>query len=213
MARPVTRRRFSTLPLAVSLFALVGHLAPAAAVDDKSLVETLRAGGLVIVLRHGATRSDQADADPVDFADIDHQRNLNDQGKAAAVAFGEAFRKIGIPVGRVYTSQFNRAYETATLAGFKDIAKSADLTYTGPSKSPQVDDSRTKALRAMLGTTPQPGTNTVLITHAPNIVAALGSDWDQVKEGEASIFRPANGGYTLIARVQIDEWPRIAAAK
>src|SRR5262249_32285729 len=165
-----------------------------------------------IVLRHGATRSDQSDADPIDFADIDRQRNLNEQGKAAAIAFGEAFRKIGIPVGRVYTSQFNRAYETATLAGFKDIAKSADLTYSGPSKSPQVDDSRTKAFRAMLGTTPQPSTNIVLITHAPNIVAALGSDWDQVKEGEASLFRPANGNYTLIARVQIDEWPRIAAA-
>ena len=33
------------------------------------------------------------------------------------------------------------------------------------------------------------------------------------EEGEASIFRPANGNYTLVARVQIDEWPRIAAAK
>jgi hypothetical protein len=27
-----------------------------------------------------------------------------------------------------------------------------------------------------------------------------------------SIFRPENGGYKLLARVQMDEWPRIAAA-
>jgi hypothetical protein len=31
-----------------------------------------------------------------------------------------------------------------------------------------------------------------------------------VKEGETSIFRPADGGYKLVARVQMDEWPRIA---
>jgi len=48
--------------------------------------------------------------------------------------------------------------------------------------------------------------------HQPNIVAALGKDWFDVKEGEASIFRPADGSYKLIARVQMDEWPRIAAA-
>jgi hypothetical protein len=34
-----------------------------------------------------------------------------------------------------------------------------------------------------------------------------------VKEGEASIFRPENGRYQLIARVQMDEWPRLAGAK
>jgi hypothetical protein len=42
---------------------------------------------------------------------------------------------------------------------------------------------------------------------------ALGKDWFEVKEGEASLFRPENGGYTLFARVQMDEWPRFAAAK
>jgi hypothetical protein len=33
-----------------------------------------------------------------------------------------------------------------------------------------------------------------------------------VKEGEASIFRPEGGSYKLVARLQMDEWPRIAAA-
>ena len=65
----------------------------------------------------------------------------------------------------------------------------------------------------MLGVAPEPGTNTVIITHKPNIVDALGKDWFDVKEGEASIFRPDNGSYRLVARVQMDEWPRLAAAK
>jgi len=57
------------------------------------------------------------------------------------------------------------------------------------------------------------GITVVLITHEPNILYALGKDWFGVKEGEASIFRPENGSYKLIARVQMDEWPRLAAAK
>lgn len=37
-------------------------------------------------------------------------------------------------------------------------------------------------------------------------------DWFDVKEGEASIFRPENGSYKLVARVLMDEWSRIATA-
>ncbi len=209
----ISRRLVAGLALAGGLCAWLGVAPRATAADDKELAQALRAGGLVIVLRHGATRTDQADAEPVDFDNFSAQRNLSDKGKAAATAFGEALRQVGAPVGKVYTSQFNRAYETATLAGFKDIGKTSDLTYTGPSKSPEVNSSRTEAFRKLLGTAPSPGTNTVLVTHAPNIIAALGTDWSEVKEGEASIFRPANGNYTLLARVQIDDWPRIAAAK
>ena len=209
-----SRRTFAALALAAGLSALLGGLAagPAAA-DDKTLAQALRAGGLVIVLRHGATSADQVDAEPVDFDNIAAQRNLNDKGKAAAVAFGNAFRQIGIPVGKVYTSRFNRAYETATLAEFREIEKTPDLTYARSAASPDKNATNAEAFRKLLGTAPQPGTNTVLVTHTPNIVDALGKDWAEVKEGEASIFRPANGNYTLVARVQMDDWPRIAAAK
>jgi broad specificity phosphatase PhoE len=209
-----TRRTFAALAVAAGLSALLGGLAPRpAAADDKELAQALRAGGLVIVLRHGATSADQADAEPVDFDNIAAQRNLNDKGKAAAVAFGTAFRQIGIPVGKVYTSRFNRAYETATLAGFKEIEKTPDLTYARSAASRDQYITSPEAFRKLLGTAPQPGTNTILVTHTPNIVDALAKDWAEVKEGEASIFRPANGNYTLVARVQMDEWPRIAAAK
>ena len=207
-----SRRRFIASALAAGLAGLFGGVG-AAAGDDKELAQALRAGGLVIVLRHGATRSDQTDPEPVDFDNVAAQRNLNDKGKAAAAAFGNALRQIGIPVSKVYTSRFNRAYETATLAGFKEIEKTPDLTYAKSATSPDQNTTNPEAFRKMVGTAPQAGTNTVLVTHTPNIVDALGKDWSEVKEGEASIFRPASGGYTLVARVQMDEWPRIAAAK
>jgi len=79
-----------------------------------NIVKALRAGGFVIVVRHGATFPDQADTDPLNFDNIRGPTNLNDKGKALAKAFGDAIREAGVSVGKVYTSKYNRAYETAS---------------------------------------------------------------------------------------------------
>src|SRR5262245_44480957 len=126
----------------------------------KELVESLRSGGYVIVVRHGATFSNQADTDPFNFDNIAKQRNLNEKGKELAKTFGDAIRQVGIPVGEVYTSNFNRAVETAMLAGFKDIAKTADLTEGGLVVSPDENSRRAAALRKMLAQLPEKGKNT-----------------------------------------------------
>ena len=209
----LSRRTVTALAVSFGLFAMLGIAVPGpAAADDEDIAQALRAGGLVIVVRHGATFPDQADTDPLNFENIAAQRNLNDKGKALAKAFGNALRQVGIPVGKVYTSKYNRAYETAVIAGFKDIEKTADLTEGGLVVSPNENNRRIEAFHKMLGTAPKTDTNTILITHKPNIVDALGKDWFDVKEGEASLFRPENGSYKLFARVQMDEWPRIAVA-
>ena len=207
----LSRPTVAAFALFLGLLALPGFAMPVRAADDAKIVQTLQAGGFVIVVRHGATFPDQADTDPLNFENIAAQRNLNDKGKALAKAFGDAIRQAGVPVGKVYTSKYNRAYETAVIAGFKDIEKTADVTEGGLVVSPNENNRRVVAFRKLLATAPTPGTNTILITHKPNIVDALGKDWFDVKEGEASVFHPANGGYELIARVQMEEWPHIAA--
>jgi phosphohistidine phosphatase SixA len=203
-------KSITALVASVGLFTAFTMTAPAARADDKDIAQALRGGGLVLVVRHGATFPDQADMAPINFDNIASQRNLNDKGKALAKAFGDALRQAGVPVGKVYTSKFNRAYETAFIAGFKDIEKTVDLTEGGLIVSPNENNRRSEAFRKMLAVAPADHTNTILITHQPNIVAALGKDWFDVKEGETSIFRPADGGYKLVARVQMDEWQRIA---
>jgi phosphohistidine phosphatase SixA len=209
----LSRRTITALVVSLGLSATLGTAVPrSAAADNMDIARALRAGGLVVVVRHGATFPDQADTDPLNFENIAAQRNLNDKGKALARAFGEVLRQVGIPVGKVYTSKYNRAYETAVIAGFKDIEKTADLTEGGLVVSPNENNRRIEAFHKMLGTAPNPGTNTILITHKPNIVDALGKDWFDVTEGEASIFHPENGSYKLLARVQMDQWSRILAA-
>ena len=179
--------------------------------DSQQLIRSLRAGGYNIVVRHGATFTNQADTNPFNLEDVAKQRNLNDRGKELAKSFGDAIRRAGLPVGEVYTSKFNRAYETAVLAGFEGIERTIDLTEGGLVVTPDENSRRAEAFRKMLAQVPDKGKNNFFITHKPNIVDALGRDWFDVKEGEASIFKPKGGKYELVARIQMDDWPKLVA--
>jgi broad specificity phosphatase PhoE len=203
----------SLLPLAaVVMFAVAGPVCGQSLPSDLELVRSLRAGGNVIVVRHGATDPDMADTDPLNHDNIAKQRQLSAKGEAAAVALGEAFKSIGIPVGQVYTSRFNRAYQTAKLAGFEPIEKSVDLTEGGLVVSPNENNRRAQALRKLAATPPPAASNVVIVTHKPNILDAFGKDWFEVKEGEATIFKPEGGGYQVVARLQMADWSRLAKA-
>ncbi len=204
------RRIVAAAAIALGLVTLVPAARAQTSVDDVALARALRAGGYVILVRHGATYPDRSATGPLDFHIVGGQRQLNDRGRALARMFGDALREAGVPIGKVYTSTYDRAYETATLAGFKNAEKIVDLTEVGMIIPPDEEDRRAEALRKMLATPPLSGTNTLLVTHKPNLIDALGDDWFGVKEGEASIFRPENGTYVLVARVQMADWPRIA---
>ena len=178
-----------------------------------ALATDLQRGGHVIVVRHGATHANQADLAPLNPEGPGLQRQLNDKGRDAAKAFGAALKAIGVPVGKTYTSRFNRAFETALLAGLADAEKSTDFTETGMVASPNENARRVAALKKLVETPPAAGTTVIVVTHKPNIMETFGKDWFEVREGEASIFRPQPGGGTvLVARVLIEEWPAIAAA-
>jgi broad specificity phosphatase PhoE len=205
-----SRRTVAALVACLGLIGFAVAVTAARAPDDKGLAQGLRSGGFVIVVRHGPTFADIEDGDLLNLDSNAAQLNLNDEGETLARAFGRAMHDVGIPVGRVFTSKYNGAYETAVLAGFDDIVKAPDLTDGGLVIAPREYDRRAEGFRKMLAMPPDAGTNTILITHQRNLVAALGKDWRDAKQGAASIFRPENGSYKLVARVQIAEWPRIA---
>ena len=174
-------------------------------------IAALRQGGHVIVFRHGATFPDQADTDPLNPKNVAQQRQLNDDGRALAKAIGEAMRKLKIPVGEVQTSLFQRAVDTGTLLGFGDAKPTADVTEGGLVVSPNENNRRAQALRKLAGTAPLAGSNVVIVSHKPNIMDAFGKDWFDIREGEASIFKPdGSGGYKLVVRVQAAEWGKLA---
>jgi phosphohistidine phosphatase SixA len=173
----------------------------------------VRGGGHVIVFRHGATHQDQADTDPLNLKNVAQQRQLNDQGRELARAIGNDMRKLKIPVGQVHTSMFNRAVETGTLLGFGAVTTTADVSEGGLVVTPIENNRRAAALRKLAATAPPAGSNGVIVSHKPNIMDAFGKDWFDIREGEASIFKPdGSGGYKLVARVQANEWAKLAAS-
>jgi phosphohistidine phosphatase SixA len=173
-------------------------------------IAALRGGGHVIVIRHGATHADQADTDPLNISDTTKQRHLNDQGRVLAKSIGESMHKLKIPVASVQTSMFFRAMETGRLLGFGEVSTTADITEGGQVVSPNENNRRTAALRKLAATAPPEGSNAILVSHKPNIMDAFGKDWFDVREGEASIFKPDGSGFKLVARVQADDWAKLA---
>ena len=197
--------------LALVVMSLLPVFAFAQTVDLKALVVELKQGGYVIVFRHGATNRDQADTDPLNFDNIAQQRLLSEKGKEVAKQVGEAFKRLEIPLGRVYTSKFNRAVETGKLLSGSEVIPSLDVTEGGLVVTPIENDRRAEALKKMAGTTPEAGKNTLIVTHKPNIVDAFGKDWFEVKEGEASVFKPdASGKAVFVTRVQAVDWIKAA---
>src|SRR5882757_6806734 len=208
-------------PMAVIRFALFcallgllpGTASSQPAPSQAEWINALRQGGHVIVFRHGATFSDQADTDPLNPANVAQQRQLNDEGRALAKSIGESMHKLRIPVGQVQTSMFQRAVDTGTLLGFGDVKPSLDISEGGLVVTPTENKRRAQAFCKLAGTQPPAGSNLVIVSHKPNIMDAFGKDWFDIREGEASVFRPdGNGGYKLIVRVQAGEWGKLAQA-
>jgi len=176
-------------------------------VSPGEIVKSLRDGGYVIVLRHGATHPDQADTDPLNLDNVAKQRQLNDKGRADAKAVGEVLRTAAIRIGKSYSSRFQRAVETARLIGGKDPQTTLDITEGGQVVSPNENTRRAQALRALVSAMPDAGTNTLIVSHKPNIIDAFGKDWFEIREGEASIFKPEGSGKaTLVGKIQITQW-------
>jgi len=202
----------------VALVCAMLGLLPAAAGGQPALsqaewINDLRLGGYVIVLRHGATVSDQAGTDSMSRPNVPAQRQLNEQGRAQAKSIGESLRRLKIPVGLVLTSPIQRAVDTGRLLGFGEVIATPDLAESGHGDSPDENNRRAQAFRKLVAERPPADNNVVIVTHKPNIVDAFGKDWLNVSEGEASVFEPdGNGGIKLIARVQASEWSRLAQA-
>jgi phosphohistidine phosphatase SixA len=199
--------------LLTALFMLLPLAASAQPVPSQAeWINALRKGGHVIVFRHGAT-TDQTNIDSMSRKNVSGNRQLNEQGRAQAKSIGEWMHKLNIPVRQVLTSTTQRAVDTGKLLGFGDVTPTVDLTESGPALAPDENSRRAQALRKLVATRLPADTDLVIVSHRPNIIDAFGKDWQDIHEGEASVFEAdGNGGYRLIARIQAGEWSKLAQA-
>jgi phosphohistidine phosphatase SixA len=190
-------------------------LAPVRAetLSGPALVRALRDGGYVLVMRHPSspqTPPDKAAADP---ANTQLERQLDDTGRRTARAMGEALRSLHIPVGEVLASPTYRAQEAVRLAGLSGARSVAELGEGAQGMMANADAERSAWLRKKAAEAPRAGTNTILVTHTPNLIGAFGQNAAGVAAGEALVFHP-NGKSEpeLVARIKIEEWPKLAGS-
>jgi phosphohistidine phosphatase SixA len=176
---------------------------------DPMLASDLKRGGLVLVLRHAATDFSKPDRDPVDLGDCRTQRNLSQQGRRDARAIGRAVRRLNLRLGPVLASPFCRTRETAELA-FRSPRVSLALLNTVTAVHNARWRRQIRAARRLLGTKPERGRLTVLVTHGSVVADTTGLT---LEEGETLVFRPrGKSRFSLVARTLPAEWRTIRAA-
>ena len=83
-----------------------------------SLIQELQNGGKIIYMRHATTKTDWADQASAELSldDCSTQRELSTAGKLQATQIGNSLRNHKVPIGRVISSEYCRAIDTAQLS-------------------------------------------------------------------------------------------------
>jgi len=196
----------SVLLLAVLL---VTGTARAQTLSGDALVSALRQGGYIIVMRHASSPRETPDKQIANADNANLERQLDTAGRASAAAMGKALRDLRIPIGEVLTSPTYRAFETIRFAQWANPKSYAELGDNGQGMQRVVPQAQGAWLQKRITERPM-GTNTTIVTHLPNLVQAFPQSAADLADGEALIFAPdGKGGATMVARVKIEEWPRM----
>lgn len=165
-------------------------VAPLLAADDgpAALWSRLKAGRLVVLMRHAATVPGIGDPPGFQLASCATQRNLSDAGRESARLIGAAFRRHGVPVERVLASRWCRCLDTAQLAfGRVEPAPMIDSMFRDDDAAGQ---RKLSAVRASLRAFKGPG-NLIMVTHDVNIRALAN---EGVRQGEMVVASIAADG-------------------
>ena len=88
--------------------------------DSKhNIISELKKGGKLIFIRH-AYAPGGGDPENFDIENCATQRNLNVNGRIQSKKIGEFFKKNNVPLGKVFSSEWCRCQDTASIA-FKNF--------------------------------------------------------------------------------------------
>ena len=170
---------------------------PADELKGAALVDALRAGGLVLYMRH----ADQGKLkQPPDCA----VKQLTEEGETQARRVGSALKRAGARIGTFLSSPLCRALQTAKLLDLGEAKVEPALTLT---TQPDVREART----ALFAVAPPAGTTTLLVSHVHGSQKA--GERLFIERAGIVAFRPdGKGGATPVARILPGDWDAILAA-
>lgn len=162
--------------------------------DEAAAWAALRSGGIVL-FRH-AHAPGGGDPPGMRLGDCATQRNLDADGRAQARRIGAAFLAQDVTPGRVLSSQWCRARDTAELAfpGRAESAPAFNSFFDDRARGPE----QTAAAREILLAWRGPGA-LVVATHHINIVGLTGI---APQSGEGIVLANAGGTLSVVGRVR-----------
>jgi phosphohistidine phosphatase SixA len=156
-------------------------------------------------MRHTSSPREAPDKQSANADNVKVERQLDEVGRTTAIAMGKALRDLKIPVGEVLASPTYRALETVKYAQLGNPRTYPELGDNGQSMQGGTP-AQAAWLRQRVTQFPS-RSNTILVTHFPNIRDAF-PQASGVDDGEALVFGPdGKGGAALVARIKIEQWP------
>jgi phosphohistidine phosphatase SixA len=129
---------------------------------NQNLINELKQGGKLIFIRH-AYAPGGGDPKNFDINDCKTQRNLNNSGRNQAKKIGSFFKDNNILIDKVYSSEWCRCKETASIA-FNDFETKSFLNSFFSSQFAKNKDSQMKKLKTFISNWNE-NKNLVFVTH------------------------------------------------
>ena len=130
--------------------------------SKKNIIENLKAGGKLIFIRH-AYAPGGGDPENFNIYDCSTQRNLSESGRIQSKKIGNFFKENKIKIKNVYSSEWCRCKETASLA-FKSFKTKTFLNSFFSSKFAHKKKSQIKDFQKFLNNWDKKN-NLIFITH------------------------------------------------
>ena len=180
----------------LSLTLLLAMPAAAAAADQAEIIDRLKAGGHIPMIRHALA---PGNGDPPNFkiGDCATQRNLDDTGRNQARSIGVWLRNNGISSARVYSSQWCRCLETARLLNLGPVQELSALNSFY--ERTQDREPNLRALNDFISQQPVKGELIIMVTHFVTIAEIAGTGVSS--GGGALLALHADAPYTVVGRV------------
>ena len=135
---------------------------PIKADSNQNVINELKKGGNLIFIRH-AYAPGGGDPKNFDINECKTQRNLSNSGRDQAKKIGSFFKDNNIPISKVYSSEWCRCKETASIA-FNDFETKSFLNSFFSSQFAKNKDLQMKRLKTFINNWDK-NENLVFVTH------------------------------------------------
>lgn len=187
--------------VAVALWlGLSAATAAAQALSGQRLVDALKGGGYVLVMRNALSPEAVPEEGRRAPGNLEGEREIDAEGQGQVSVIAYSLRELAVPVSQTLHGPAFRSRQSANYLGRGKLMRLGALAETGDAA----------ALAQLAATAPPRGQNTVIVTHGALVERAFARDARGIANAETLVFRPRDGRAELVARLKFEDWAKLA---